>query len=291
MYHPTLGRFLQRDPIGYPDGMNSYAAYHVMGSQNDPSGTAVSPPGTVSPPGNRTDFYVLGYNVAFRQNVQLSDGTVGEIGAATDASRINSYSFPSGYQERDGMLIGYKGNNCSQCCFVQFISSYVKLYDKGVFKGLMKGMRFSSPSDTVLTTDAKNPRWYIDSASENKSACYSSLGLSIRTKNLLVIYDRPDPFADIVQYRKEMQQNDQALAVNRFVTYLVCAGKVEYRIEWVSHSTWVKWDPAWSKSIGISLLLDGFVSSYKNEFVSGQQVNALDAQHKNMIKHNGRYIQ
>ena len=28
--HPTLGRFLQRDPLGYPDGLNAYAAYHVL---------------------------------------------------------------------------------------------------------------------------------------------------------------------------------------------------------------------------------------------------------------------
>ncbi|MEM1353906.1 MAG: LamG-like jellyroll fold domain-containing protein [Planctomycetota bacterium] len=36
--HPTLGRFLQRDPLGYPDGMNAYAAYHVIGDGVDPSG-------------------------------------------------------------------------------------------------------------------------------------------------------------------------------------------------------------------------------------------------------------
>jgi len=31
MYHPKLGRFLQRDPIGYADGMRNYAS-RVSGS-------------------------------------------------------------------------------------------------------------------------------------------------------------------------------------------------------------------------------------------------------------------
>eukprot|EP00752_Nemacystus_decipiens_P015804 g14114.t1 len=29
-YAPVLGRFLERDPLGYPDGLNTYAAYHVI---------------------------------------------------------------------------------------------------------------------------------------------------------------------------------------------------------------------------------------------------------------------
>ncbi|MEM9111658.1 MAG: hypothetical protein AAGC72_16780 [Planctomycetota bacterium] len=37
-YSPRMGRFMQRDPLGYPDGMNSYAAYHVMYQGLDPSG-------------------------------------------------------------------------------------------------------------------------------------------------------------------------------------------------------------------------------------------------------------
>ena len=37
-YSPRLGRFMQRDPLGYPDGMNTYAAYHVMRGGVDPSG-------------------------------------------------------------------------------------------------------------------------------------------------------------------------------------------------------------------------------------------------------------
>jgi len=38
MYAPKLGRFMQRDPIGYPDGMNAYAGYHVLHGGVDPSG-------------------------------------------------------------------------------------------------------------------------------------------------------------------------------------------------------------------------------------------------------------
>ena len=38
MYHPGMGRFMQRDMLGYPDGMNRYAAYHVMHGGLDPTG-------------------------------------------------------------------------------------------------------------------------------------------------------------------------------------------------------------------------------------------------------------
>lgn len=38
MMNPTTGRFMQRDPIGYPDGMNGYAAYHLQIGAMDSSG-------------------------------------------------------------------------------------------------------------------------------------------------------------------------------------------------------------------------------------------------------------
>jgi len=38
MMNPTTGRFMQADPLGYPDGMNRYGAYHVMHGGVDPSG-------------------------------------------------------------------------------------------------------------------------------------------------------------------------------------------------------------------------------------------------------------
>lgn len=45
-YHDAvLGRFLERDPLGYPDGLNSHAAYHVMYGGVDPMGMKVHPAG------------------------------------------------------------------------------------------------------------------------------------------------------------------------------------------------------------------------------------------------------
>ena len=39
VYDRHAGKFVQKDPAGYPDGMNGYAAYHVMYRGVDPSGT------------------------------------------------------------------------------------------------------------------------------------------------------------------------------------------------------------------------------------------------------------
>jgi len=41
---PLLGRFLQRDPLGYIDGMNLYAGYHVMYDEFDPEGLDIISP-------------------------------------------------------------------------------------------------------------------------------------------------------------------------------------------------------------------------------------------------------
>lgn len=41
IYHPGLGRFAQRDPLGYPDGMNGYAGHHVVYRALDPTGTQI----------------------------------------------------------------------------------------------------------------------------------------------------------------------------------------------------------------------------------------------------------
>ena len=40
-YHPSLGRFMQRDPLGYVDGMSLYAGYFAMWGGVDPSGRNV----------------------------------------------------------------------------------------------------------------------------------------------------------------------------------------------------------------------------------------------------------
>ncbi|MFA7237211.1 MAG: hypothetical protein WC058_10125 [Phycisphaeraceae bacterium] len=47
-YDPATGTFYQRDPAGYPDGMNAYAGYFAMWGRIDPFGTAVEVPIAVS---------------------------------------------------------------------------------------------------------------------------------------------------------------------------------------------------------------------------------------------------
>ncbi len=43
--YPRMGRFMQRDPLGYVDGMNMYASYYALGSQLDPYGLDTDPRG------------------------------------------------------------------------------------------------------------------------------------------------------------------------------------------------------------------------------------------------------
>lgn len=60
MLHTTLGRFVQRDPLGYVDGLSRYAAYQVFREGMDPSGLAfVAFDGTGNEPG-QTDAFAGG---------------------------------------------------------------------------------------------------------------------------------------------------------------------------------------------------------------------------------------
>ncbi|MEM6853748.1 MAG: polymorphic toxin type 33 domain-containing protein [Planctomycetota bacterium] len=53
MMHPQMGRFLQRDPVGYVDGLNQYAGYHIVSGGVDPSGRSLiiitTPPAVLTP--------------------------------------------------------------------------------------------------------------------------------------------------------------------------------------------------------------------------------------------------
>ncbi len=51
--NPATGRFISRDPLGYPDGMNGYAGWHVLSSLWDPLGLE----------GNYVDAHVRGNRI------------------------------------------------------------------------------------------------------------------------------------------------------------------------------------------------------------------------------------
>ncbi len=54
MYDPRLGRFQNRDPIEYPDGLNAYAGYFAMHSRTDAYGLAMG-----ADPLNAEDSYLM----------------------------------------------------------------------------------------------------------------------------------------------------------------------------------------------------------------------------------------
>ncbi|MFI4859773.1 MAG: RHS repeat domain-containing protein [Phycisphaerales bacterium JB063] len=78
MLDPSTGRFLQRDPLGYPDGMNSYAAYHVTLDSVDPYGLAQIPRINISGdlPGGRIWFQILSSGEVNRDGKTCVDITV-----------------------------------------------------------------------------------------------------------------------------------------------------------------------------------------------------------------------
>ena len=89
-YHPLLGRWLTRDPIGYADGMSLYSAYFVP-NKVDPSGLL------------KQDFRQVMYDLCDKC---LNDETIIDCKVAADnIARVMEYSQKRTNDKR------YRGNN------------------------------------------------------------------------------------------------------------------------------------------------------------------------------------
>jgi RHS repeat-associated protein len=106
MLHPTLGRFIQRDPLGYVDGMGLYEYVRSSPSVlNDPQGT-------ISWPGHGTETRL--YNASFIET-RLNKGLV-RVCVTIKSYRQNASIWTSlGIVSRDGYW-AFEGRDCVELC-------------------------------------------------------------------------------------------------------------------------------------------------------------------------------
>ena len=93
VYLPPLGRFAQTDPLGYPDGLNPYAGYHVMWGGVDPWGLEGRYPslggtGIIAPVGVNGSPLVMPYH-EWPEHLkpryeEMTRGVAGRAGALID---------------------------------------------------------------------------------------------------------------------------------------------------------------------------------------------------------------
>jgi hypothetical protein len=204
--------------------------------------------------------------------IELSDGSKGTVSVG-----IN-YEFVD-FNLRgmdDGLHISFEGTNCLRCCWVQFFSQSAGTLDLSVDPPKYSAIEnnvVEHPLHGKIKFSGKKDHWYLDHI-EGDNACYSSVGTAERTNKKITIYDRPSNWASILRKKDgKLNKNDAVWSGIEFVSYLVCSGKVEYRVEWKNYSSSF---PKAGKNVWDEL--------YGNRFVDGKKVNKMDPEHSKLVQ-------
>jgi len=105
MYHPTLGRWVQRDPSGYVDGMSLYEYVRSSPTMGlDHAGLQEWPP-------TSDEFYLMGHVVGGKGHMPLEEAR--EYMRKLEAQRAweikSGYVYPSGLSSRQTKYWHYRG--------------------------------------------------------------------------------------------------------------------------------------------------------------------------------------
>ncbi|MEK6705939.1 MAG: RHS repeat-associated core domain-containing protein, partial [Bdellovibrionota bacterium] len=137
--------------------------------------------------------------------------------------------------QRNYISIKYEGTQeCSNCCWVQFIWTEMKMYNvRGVTR--KTGAIKTSGGTYNFTTDPDKPNWSVDSAS-GSIPCYDKSGVHARDATSVTIYDRPkETFFGLTDTEKTAY--DKIENVDHFDSYFVCGKNVKYKVSWTATST------------------------------------------------------
>ncbi len=123
-YNSENGRFIQRDPLGYVDGMSLYNAYFAEQFQVDPMGT-VTETIDIQIRGNRFGIFVYDHNDCMCRSLMLDLSTGGILKNQTGKGHCGTASLPALLNQLQMLATG----NASVDDLIEAVEGY-GIYDK-----------------------------------------------------------------------------------------------------------------------------------------------------------------
>jgi hypothetical protein len=143
---------------------------------------------------------------------------------------------------KNEISIGYRGTNCDDCMWVQFLWSEAKVTDKDGKVIAIGDITLQTPAGPMQVTDDPTHRKYsVDSGPD--SPAFEAIAPSNVDANSNVIFDRTtspldidsdDPFSKYKQDRRTAKIE----WIDHFETFLVCRGVFCAKVTWNDSYTW-----------------------------------------------------
>jgi hypothetical protein len=188
---------------------------------------------TIDKPGNqeKTGTVKCGTEGAYSGKVDVFTGVefTGK-GDRTLDRQLDEHNF-------NGISLAYKGSNCKDCTWVQFIWRERYYTSKGG-KKLYDGdpVPKSEPYPYDFTNNSQSPNWHVDSKSASDPTLEGGDGAIIRDADSITFLDQPG----VDEIKKPPNPNVAMVTLAaHFNTFLVCDDKtICAKVTWVATQTW-----------------------------------------------------